>query len=177
VFHVGHDRLVGGVQLGSERLVSRSARVTLEWGDGDHLFFLGVDQLLELDELCGVGPGFLLGKVLQGVYGNWKARELREVLRLGLIGGGAAAPAAARLVKRYFDSVDRPIGESLVQVQVILEACLIGVEDDTPGERAGESLTTAPLSPTAGSALPTSSDQPAPPASRPAKRAAARSGK
>lgn len=135
--------------------MTRSAKVTLEWADGEHVFRLGIAQLEELDELCGVGPGFALGQILAGVHGNWKAKMLREVIRIGLVGGGKTPAEASRLTKRYVD--ERPIGESLLVAQMALQACIVGVEDDMPGEARGEGTDATP-SPTDDTALPTSTE-------------------
>jgi hypothetical protein len=155
--------------------VSRSALVRLDWADGEYSFRLGMAQLEELDDNCGVGPGFALNLVNDGMSGNWKAKLLREVIRLGLIGAGTAPVAAAVLVKRYVD--DRPLGESLLTTQAILGACVVGVKDDMPGEGRGRRRTTGRPSPTAASASPTSTAPARRAASPLTKSAAAASGK
>lgn len=125
--------------------MSRSAKVNTPFAGKRRDFRLGVEELDELDELCKVGPGYLLGLVSQGVSGNWKSRQLREVLRLGLIGGGTSPNEALRVIERYFDTERNPLGDSLVTVQLVLMACVVGDEDDPPGEPTGE--TTPSLSP------------------------------
>ncbi len=117
--------------------MSRSGKVRAPWAGERRDFKLGIDQLDELDDLCKVGPGHLLSLV-SAIGGNWKARQLREVLRLGLIGGGMAPPAAMLLVERYFDQEKTPLSDSLSTVQLVLMACVVGSEDDEPGELSGE---------------------------------------
>ena len=136
--------------------MSRTARVQHHFGGGVHAFRLGLAELEELDELCGVGPGYLLGLVTAGQNGNWKARQLREVIRLGLIGGGCTPIAAAKIVERYFDRT--PLGDNLLICVAILGACVVGVEDDTPGELDGEANPQENPSLAAVSASPTSSE-------------------
>jgi hypothetical protein len=62
--------------------------------------------------------------------------DLRETLRIGLIGGGATPDQALRLINRYCD--DRPWAESLQPVTVILMAAMLGV----PGDEVGKKQTT-----------------------------------
>lgn len=133
--------------------MSRSARVAFDWGDGHHEFRLAIDQLDELDQLCGVGPGYALGLISAGTHGNWKAKWIREVIRLGLIGGGAAPVAALQLVRTYVDA--RPLEENIFAAHAILAASVVGVEDDAPGEPEGAAAT-APNSQTVASASPSS---------------------
>lgn len=154
--------------------MSRSAKVSIDWGDGSHDFRLRIGELEELDEKCGVGPGFALGQILAGVHGNWKAKMLREVIRLGLIGGGATPADALKLVRRYVD--ERPLSESITAAQLVLQACIVGVGDDAPGESAGAAKVDRP-SPTAASDSPTSTEPPRPPESAPPTSATAASGR
>ena len=145
----------------------------LDWADGEHAFRLGMGELEELDENCGVGPGYALGLIEAGLNGNWKAKMVREVIRLGLIGAGTDPVAALNLVRRYVD--DRPLGESLLTAQMVLSACVAGgPEDDPPGESAGEP-TESDRSPEAASVSPTSTPPARPRVSRRAKSAPARS--
>lgn len=116
--------------------MSRSASVSLIWGDGRHQFRLAIAELDELDELCKVGPGYLLAQLNGGLYGPWRAKAVRETIRLGLVGGGMAPAAAVQLVESYFDRT--PIGDHLVTAQAILMACVLGDENDPPGEPKGK---------------------------------------
>ena len=74
--------------------MSRSAKVRLEWGDGEYDFRLAIGQLDEYDDLTGCGPGFALGLIQTGPFANWKPKMVREAIRLGLIGGGMEPFAA-----------------------------------------------------------------------------------
>jgi hypothetical protein len=74
--------------------------ISLEFGDGEHSFALPIGQLRELQDKTGRGPLALLRKIQSG---EWFVDDLREVIRLGLIGGGSKAPDANKLVARYFD--------------------------------------------------------------------------
>ena len=123
--------------------MSRTGKVRLTWADGDYDFALKIDQLNELETLTSsddaaqrVGPGHMLGQLIAGVYGNWKARWLHDIIRLGLIGGGMEPVPALRLVRRYVDV--RPLSESLEPAKAILMAAIVGGDEDEPGEIEGE---------------------------------------
>jgi hypothetical protein len=104
--------------------------ITEDWGDGTYQFRLGYGQWLELDQLLQVGPLALYARLLNR---QWKANDLREIVRLGLIGGGCEPLKALRLVKNYVE--DRPLLESVPFALKIMEAGLI-VPDGArkPGE-------------------------------------------
>lgn len=106
--------------------MSRHGDVTLVWADGEYTFRLAIAQLRELQEKCDAGPLELYRRML---IGNWRLDDIRETIRLGLIGGGQVPPAAAlKLVIRYVD--DRPLLESAEIARVILGVILLPVEDD-----------------------------------------------
>lgn len=136
--------------------------VTLVWGDGEYTFRLGIGELRELDAKTGVGPGVLHARL---VAGTWRVDEPREVLRLGLIGGGLSPGEAYRLVVRYYDN--RPKMESIPFATVILLATLAR-PDDMPGKpnAAGDATETTQ---TAASPSPPSTEPVASSASRPDK--------
>ena len=122
--------------------MSRSAKVRLEWADGEYDFRLSIGQLDEFDDLTGVGPGHALAHIRAGVFGAWKAKWVREAIRLGLIGGGLDPHQALRLVKRYFDG--QPIAPHLPTAQAVLLASVVGVEDEPVPESSGEGLDRSP---------------------------------
>lgn len=124
--------------------------VELEWGDGDHVFNIAkLGQALELEEKCDAGLFEIFQRVTDG-----KARlnDIRETIRLGLIGGGKTPVQALALVKRYVD--DRPLIESLPVARSLLMAALVGVPGDEVGkkqvagqtERRAQTASSDPLS-------------------------------
>ena len=139
--------------------MTRSAKVRLEWGDGEYDFRLAIAQLDEYDDLTGCGPGYALGMIQAGVYANWKPKMIREAIRLGLIGGGMEAFTALRLVKRYVDA--RPLAENLPIAQAVLLASVAGSEEEPIPEGSGEGPDRSPsLADASGSE---GSTRPAPP--------------
>lgn len=110
--------------------MSRLGAVDLQFGDGEYSFRLRMAQLIELDEKFEVGPQKMLVD-----FSNNSARvpHVREIIRLGLIGGGMKPSEAFALVKNYVDQ--RPLMESVMHAQVILAAAVVGLpEDEPPGK-------------------------------------------
>lgn len=157
--------------------MSADGSITLAWGDGDHKFRLALGELRELQEtinkprvLIGadpIGPMSLL-RLLRGIDA-WPD-EVREVLRIGLIGGGEKPLEAARLVKNYVDG--RPLAESCPPAAAVLTAALVGVPDDIVGKNSDaektetEAETTALSSPPSTEPVPLS-DGPTPKSTMP----------
>jgi hypothetical protein len=151
--------------------MSRDASVTLAWGDGEHRFRLPIGQLRELQEKTQLGPLALLRRVLDG---GWRLDDLRETIRLGLIGGGMAPVDALGLVARYVDG--RPLTESVLPAYRVLQAVIYGTPDmaeDTAGK--GEPPPDAATSGD-GSTSPLSTEQGPPPDSLPETSMTAASG-
>ena len=111
-----------------------SARTTLQWADGEHSFRLAIGQLRELQDKCSAGPMEILGRLGTG---TWRVDDIRETIRLGLIGGGKTPTDAHILTMRYVD--ERPLVENVAVAQGILLVALIGNPDDKVGKaKAGK---------------------------------------
>lgn len=116
----------------------------LTWGDGEHRFRLPIGQLRELQDKCSAGPQRILMRLSSM---DWRIEDVREVIRLGLIGGGKTPSDAHMLVVRYVD--ERPLMESRLPAQAILMKALIGDPDDQPGELPAEKVETPTPTPMA----------------------------
>lgn len=121
--------------------MSLSARISFDWADGESTFRLGVGELLELQEKCDAGPAQIVARLEDG---TWRVQDLRETLRLGLIGGGMTPTDAMVKVRRYVDA--RPLMESVDPARAVLLAALLGFGDrpgdgDQAGETAAETTT------------------------------------
>lgn len=110
--------------------MSRLGAVTLQFGDDEYSFRLRMAQLMELDEKTEVGPQYML---IEFSAGKARVPWIREIIRLGLIGGGKTPTEAFTIVKRYVD--ERPIVESTLHAQAILAAAVVGMPEDTPPEK------------------------------------------
>jgi len=135
--------------------MSRTATVSKFFGDRDHDFRIGIGEAEELDEGLGYGLMALLERA-PAVH----VRELREILRVGLVGGGMRKDLAAVHVNRHFQP--GYFNEAAGLVIAILTAALRGAPDDPPGEPDGEGKPMPTPSPTAGSATVDSTSSPAP---------------
>lgn len=125
----------------------RRADITLEWGPGEYLFALKAREIEALEAECfnpktgkpGIGIGEIYRRLMAG---EWYYKDIRNIIRHGLIGGGMGAVDANRVCSTYVDG--KPIGTispdasnpdcPLLVAQVVLSAAVIGVDDTTEGE-------------------------------------------
>lgn len=111
--------------------MSRDGSLTIVWGDGEHRFRLAIGQLRELQEKTNAGPQEVLDRLSTRL---WRVDDVRETLRLGLVGGGMPPGDAYRLVVRYVDG--RPLMESVQPAQAVLIAALVGSPEEPVGKKA-----------------------------------------
>lgn len=97
-----------------------------DFADGSYSFALYLGQWEELQEIVGYGPVELFQKLAALQF---RARWLREIIRLGLIGGGARPVDAKQMVERYVDTV--PFMESWeLATNIVKKSCTRDEEDD-----------------------------------------------
>jgi hypothetical protein len=123
--------------------------VDLKFADGEYHFALLLPQIFELERNCGGldADGARRSKSIFEIYeelsaglglsadgdavfiggGKAHAKDIREAIRLGLIGGGQTPIDAKQLVDDYCFPV-RPIAECLGVAWAILRAVIEGVE-------------------------------------------------
>jgi hypothetical protein len=105
--------------------------VQLTWGDGEHTFNIAViAQMLELEEKCDAGVYEIFQRLTTG---RARLNDIRETIRLGLIGGGKTPIQALSLVKRYVDN--RPLAESVPVATALLLTAIVGVPGDEVGKK------------------------------------------
>jgi hypothetical protein len=108
-----------------------NGEVELTWGDGQHKFNVAkIKSAVELEEKCNAGVATIFQRMRDS---TWYMNDVRETLRIGLIGGGATPDVALRLINRYCD--DRPWAESLQPAMVVLMAAMLGVPGDEVGKK------------------------------------------
>lgn len=100
------------------------------WADGEHKFRLPIGLLRELQDKCKAGPPLIFQRLRLNV---WEVDDIRETIRLGLIGGGMKPTEALVLVIRYIDEPLRLMDNVPVALEV-LGAALVGVPGDQPGK-------------------------------------------
>lgn len=111
-------------------LENRNGRIELEFADGTYGFRLAIGELEELQEKTGVGPYALLRRLLAN---DWLITDVREAIRLGLIGGGQEPVASKRLVERYVDQRSDWLNNAML-AQAIVSAALVGAPEEAPGK-------------------------------------------
>lgn len=133
--------------------MSRDASVTKDWAGDARTFRLAWGELIKLQESRDAGPFLILQRLLSGA---WFLEDIREVIRLGLIGGGLDKDKALQMIRTHVEG-DVP-GANLVIAQAVLGAALYGVAEEevgkkqVPADQEGEML----RSPTESSGLPAS---------------------
>jgi hypothetical protein len=123
----------------------------LDWGGEERRFRLAIGQLRELQEAINrprvaiggqpIGPKTFFHLLESG--DAWP-HEVREVLKLGLIGGGTPPTQVPSLLRRYFD--ERPFRESALCAPAIFAAGWAGPFEDPVGKKpeAEQATTTTP---------------------------------
>jgi hypothetical protein len=118
--------------------MSADGGIELFWGDGEQRFRMAIGQFRELQEKVNlrrlkigapmVGP---MDLVRQLQANNAWPDDVRDVIRLGLVGGGMEPAAAHRLLTIYFDDTDRyPPLSQMKPAFLILLAGLTGPVED-----------------------------------------------
>jgi Phage tail tube protein, GTA-gp10 len=127
--------------------MSADGSVTTVWGDGENKFRFAIGQFRELQEKINarrihigaplVGPMTLINSLRQ--QDTWPD-DVRDILRIGLVGGGLTAAEAHRKLVLYFDN--SPPAEHMVTAYMILVAGFIGVPEDEIKKKAPETTET-----------------------------------
>lgn len=96
---------------------------SLDWADGTYSFRLSLAGAIELEEKCDAPIAVIHARLIGGAY---KISDVRETIRIGLIGGGMDPVKALNLVRKYVD--DRPLAESWIIARVIMGGLFHGFE-------------------------------------------------
>lgn len=143
--------------------MSYDGTVRLSFGGGRKPFRLAIEELQELEELCGdrkpdgsirrVGPGVVLERLRTG---QWLIADVAEPIRLGLIGGGMGAYDAQLLVERYVTK--RPAWYENAMIALSIVDAALAEPDEPLGEDEAEETGNSSL--TDGSPSPASTETP-----------------
>lgn len=104
-------------------------------------FQLRLGEIGELERRCSAGIGEIMVRL--GTH-RFYLNDVRETVRLGLIGGGASEPESTRLVLRYVDP--EPIAEHIQLAASILSACVSGVDPPKKETESADGPATSPAS-------------------------------
>lgn len=113
--------------------MSRNAAITEPFADADYVFRMAWGEIVQLQELRDCGPYVVLDRLATG---RWLVQDIREPIRLGLIGGGLKPVEALKLVRQYVEQ--RPAVESLELATRVLQAAIVGAPDEPVGDGAGK---------------------------------------
>lgn len=128
--------------------MSRDASVEFVWGEGETKFALRIGELRDLEKKRdNTGAIEILRRLEEGTY---LVDDVRETIRIGLIGGGKTPSEAHRLTVRYFDELP-DLMFNAVCARAILLASVTGDPND-PKRKAAEAET-----------KPVETDSPSPP--------------
>lgn len=110
--------------------MSANGTRTIIWAGGEDAFCLAkVGLILDLEEKCGAGIAAIMTRLGDG---SWRLNDVRETIRLGLIGGGMDPAKAMAAVKNHVD--EQPLASSVLMAYEIIAAVLVGVKDDPVGK-------------------------------------------
>ena len=128
---------------------------TFQWADDVYTFDLKLGQIRELEEKCKASVFVVLGRLFrQEAFID----DIRETIRLGLIGGGTPASRAWVLVSRYVEG--QPLAENLPHAMRIMGALAYGAPqeavEDSPDPTQAATPTGASTSPPSMAAAPSS---------------------
>lgn len=119
------DTAAGETSPSKLHLGTRRQDVTVEFGDGEYRFKMGIGEFERLQEKCDAGPPLVLERLATN---RWMVADVVETVRLGLEGGGTPPAIVVGLVNRYVKQ--RPLGENVQLAQIVLLAGVMGVEDE-----------------------------------------------
>ncbi len=111
----------------------QSCQKIIAFADGDYLFKLPLKWLAELEATCNAGIGAIYARVLTYQH---TSRDVVEVIRCGLIGGGCDPTKARKLIETYIDGF--PLEEAHQLAIAILAGCVHGYAPDEEEEAPGK---------------------------------------
>lgn len=153
--------------------MAKESTVRVAWRGGEHDMALGIGEILVLEPTCHAGLAAIFQRLTTG---SWGVQDVRETIRLGLIGAGMPDAEALQLIKACVDNHPNGYAPSCIIASKVLEAAIIGVTDDNefaaaPGKSPAAEASTGQVSSTktAASAAPQSTDEVTPSATTPEK--------
>jgi hypothetical protein len=127
--------------------VSSDASFEQVWAGDERVFRLGIGELLALEEKLDCGCAAVLNRI---GCGEWRIADLKEPIRLGLMGGGTDAKRAKTLVEE--NVVPGRLLEAAILARAILLKVLVGDtreqvgKDDAATEAPGQNASPPPPS-------------------------------
>lgn len=113
--------------------MSTKGGIELDWAEGTFSFRLVMSGIIELEEKCGAPIADIVTRVNAGRY---SFNDVRETIRLGLIGGGMPKLDALKMVRRHVD--DCPLADNSIIARAILLGVLFGFSEHPLAQAAAE---------------------------------------
>lgn len=121
--------------------MSAPGTVALAWSNGENEFCLAkIGLMLALEEKAGAPIAQVFVRLL---HDKWGIQDIRETIRLGLMGGGMSANDALKVVKTHVDENPNGLAPSVLVAIEVLKAVMVGVPSDPVGKKdddAGKAL-------------------------------------
>ena len=112
--------------------MSANGTIRLVWSRGEDDFCAAkIGTILQLEDRCGAGIAEILSRLENG---TWKINDVRETIRLALIGGGMTPTDAMKAVELHVHGNPEGLAPCVFLAHTILTAVLIGVPGDTVGK-------------------------------------------
>lgn len=138
--------------------MSKDGAVELVFGGDVRRFRLGIDNLIALQDKLDSGPMEIVDRFRRG---TWRIQDVKESLRIGLLGGFGdnPAPEQAKTAARLVEECVRP-GNIVPHVFTAMAVVLAALQGD-PDDPVGKTAATA-NAPEAPASPPPPSTEPAP---------------
>lgn len=114
--------------------MSRNGTIIMPFAGDERVFRLPWRELIQLQESRDAGPAMILARIS---IGYWRVEDIREIIRLGLQGGGMSATDALKLVRVQIEENPADLGgpDGFVQLAIrVLSAAIDGAPDEPLGE-------------------------------------------
>ncbi|WP_375414625.1 gene transfer agent family protein [uncultured Bradyrhizobium sp.] len=106
------------------------------WANGEDQFCLAkVGLILDLEEKCKAPFAVIMARLESG---TWGLNDVRETIRLGLIGGGMAPDRAMTAVKNHVDENRQGLAHSVLVAYEVVKVVMFGVPDDPVGKSSDD---------------------------------------
>jgi hypothetical protein len=138
--------------------MSADGSIVIEWGGDEYKFRLAIGEMRDLFEFINkprvaigapmIGPMTLLQTLEKG--DGWP-NEIREIIRLGLIGGGMKTDRALVLIKTLVEPPGHLLSAHVVAYKVLMSAISPVEDEENPVGKNGPAADG--MAPPTGSAL------------------------
>ncbi|UVV66693.1 gene transfer agent family protein [Brucella anthropi] len=108
------------------------SQVTQPFGDADYVFALSWAGAQEWEDKTGRSLFQTFNAMV--THQDGLVSDVREIIRIALIGGGLAPTEALKLVRRYVEN--RPLAETIPIALTAVEAFLFGTDGEKPEKPA-----------------------------------------